>query len=91
MTEVSFVNTVDLSKLDILLFEGGRGLLIMRCESLAMSTPWREELYQDHRFGIDGGLEGGSSKAEDVGGTFGEGEGGKRQERGWRRKAHWER
>jgi len=88
LTKVGFVNTVDLGKLDVLLLEGGSRLLIMRCESLAMSTPWREELYQDHGFGIDSGLEGSSSKAEDVGGIFSEGDDGKRQERGWRQQTH---
>ena len=39
LAEVRFLDTVDFGDFDVLLLQGGRGLLIVRSESLAMPTP----------------------------------------------------
>ncbi len=39
LAEVRFLDTVDFGDFDVLLLQGGRGLLVVRSESLAMPTP----------------------------------------------------
>ena len=84
MAEIGLFNTVDLGKLDALLLECGCSLLVMGSQRLAMTAPWREELYQDERLGIDGRLECGSSQADDVGSLVSEDGGEERKQGGGR-------
>ena len=82
LAKVGLVNTVNLGELDAFLLQSSRGLLVVRSQSLAMSTPihrldytsshseapipWCEELDENERFGLDHGIKVLRGKTDDV-------------------------